>query len=346
MVLNPSFELRSDTTVNWLVQNPIDRAAAWESPNKSKAQVYTSVKKGDKYFVYDPYGATWNFAARTGKNVAGLNVLPGQDKYGKRSYIQGELKEPLTIGQKYYFGFWVHYHCEGANNIGIAFLPERAQMDTTTEVLPFEPATYQAKVTNYDKARSWTFVRDSFIAYKPFQYFVIGNFFPDSLTEVQDDVYKHYYAFIDDIVVIEAENPSFNKDVDPKKEEVKWVRNTVTAKSVNSSFILKNIYFEYDKAVLLPESNKSLNELLEQMNAQPTLKIKIKGHTSTEGDSAYNLKLSQNRAKAVRAYLVKNGVEAPRIQYQGYGETVPIGPNDSEDNRAINRRVEFEILEK
>jgi outer membrane protein OmpA-like peptidoglycan-associated protein len=109
---------------------------------------------------------------------------------------------------------------------------------------------------------------------------------------------------------------------------------------------LKNIYFDYNKATLLDESNKSLNELLEQMNAQPKLKIKIKGHTSTEGDAAYNLKLSQNRAKAVRDYLLKNGVKTERVQYEGYGETVPIGPNDTEEDRAKNRRVEFEILEK
>jgi len=346
LVLNPSFEIRKDTTLNWLVQNPIERAAAWESPNKSNAQVYTSVKKGDKYFVYDPYGADWNFAARTGKNVAGINVLFGNPKYGKRSYIQGELKEPLTVGQKYYFGFWVHYHCQGANNIGIAFLPERAKLDSTAEILPFDPASYQNKITNYDKERTWTFVRDSFIAFKPFQYFVIGNFFPDSLTKVQQASFNHHFAFIDDIVVVEAENPVYSKDVDPKKEEVKWVRNTVTAKSVNSSIILKNIYFDYNKATLLDESNNSLNELLEQMNAQPKLKIKIKGHTSTEGDAAYNLKLSQNRAKAVRDYLVKNGVKTERVQYQGYGETVPIGSNDTEEDRARNRRVEFEILEK
>ncbi len=345
LVVNPSFEIPKDSTQQLDLSNPIDKLKGWDSPNKSEPKAFTSVKKLDKFYVYDPYGASWDFAARSGKNVSAVNVRGGTVENPKREYIQGTLREPLVVGKKYYFGFWVHYHCEGANNIGIAFLPEKAKVDNGG-LLPFQPASYQVKVTNYDKKNTWTLVRDSFIAYKPYQYFVIGNFFPDSLTKVQARQYNHYFAFLDDIMVLEAENQAYTKPVDEKKEIQKWVGNTVTAKNTNQAIVLESVYFDYNKSVLLPESFPSLNELADQMKAVPTLQIKVKGHTSTEGDVAYNLKLSRNRAKAVRAYLIEKGIEETRISSEGYGETQPIGPNDSEEARAKNRRVEFEIVAK
>jgi outer membrane protein OmpA-like peptidoglycan-associated protein len=345
LVQNFSFEVRADSTQKLELSNPAEKLSGWSSPNRGEPKVFTSIPKGDKFFVYDQYGANWDFAARSGRNVAGINVRGGTIEHPKREYLQGTLKEPLTVGKKYYFGFWVHYHCEGANNIGIAFLPNKAKLDSAG-LLPFQPASFQQKVTNYDKKSTWTLVRDSFIAYKPYQYFVIGNFFPDSLTKVQSKQYNHYFAFIDDILVMEAENQNFSKPIDEKKEMQKWVGNTVTAQNTNKAIVLESVYFDYDKATLLPESFPSLNELAEQMKAVPTLKIKVKGHTSTEGDAPYNLKLSRNRAKSVRAYLIEKGVEESRISSEGYGETQPIGPNDTEEERARNRRVEFEILAK
>ena len=81
------------------------------------------------------------------------------------------------------------------------------------------------------------------------------------------------------------------------------------------------------------------------MNSNISLKIEIGGHTDNKGKSAYNLDLSQKRAKAVYDYLIKNGVIATRMKYIGFGDTVPISTNDTEEGRALNRRTEMKIVE-
>jgi outer membrane protein OmpA-like peptidoglycan-associated protein len=339
LVINSSFEQRTDTSLALDKTNLIDRAQGWSSPNGGAPLLYTSFKKGDKTVIYDPFGASWDFSARTGKNVAGVHVV------NKREYIQGTLREPLTVGKKYYFAFWVHYHCEGANNLGITFLPEKIKLDSAG-LLPFRPATFQANVNIYDKKNTWALVRDSFIAYKPYQYFVIGNFFPDSLTKVQSKKYNHYFAYVDDILVIEAENQTQVKPVDIKKETEKWVSNITVATQVNTAIVLKNVYFKYDSAILQDEAIPSLDDLAEQMRASPTLHIRVKGHTSSEGADDYNERLSAARARSVRQYLIKKGIAADRIEAQGYGETRPLTDNDTEEHMALNRRVEFEIVAK
>jgi OOP family OmpA-OmpF porin len=339
LVINPSFEQRTDSSVVLEKSNPIESAYGWTAPNKGKSLLYTSLKKGEKYIVYDPNGSAWDFTARTGKNVAGVTVR------GKREYIQGTLREPLTVGKKYYFAFWVHYHCEGANNLGIAFLPNKIKLDSTG-LLPFSPASYQVNVTNYDKKNTWALVRDSFVAYKPFQNFVIGNFFPDSLTQIQSSQYNHYFAYIDDILVVEADNQTFKKPVNAEKEAAKWTSNITVASKTNTAIILENVYFKYNSSSLLPDSYPSINDLFEQLKATPSLKIRVKGHTSSEGTETYNQQLSTNRARAIRQYLIQKGIAPNRIEAVGYGETLPLNANDTEENMAKNRRVEFEITEK
>ena len=72
--------------------------------------------------------------------------------------------------------------------------------------------------------------------------------------------------------------------------------------------------------------------------------IEIGGHTDGKGSDSYNKRLSENRAKAVVEYLVSKGVNINRLKYMGYGKSMPVAPNDTEEGRAMNRRVEFKIL--
>lgn len=106
---------------------------------------------------------------------------------------------------------------------------------------------------------------------------------------------------------------------------------------------LNNLFFEYNKASLKPASYAELNRLAAVLKKIKTSKIEIAGHTDDKGSTAYNLELSQQRAAAVVEYLVEQGVDATRLVALGYGETKPVVKNSSEENRAINRRVEFKI---
>ncbi len=113
---------------------------------------------------------------------------------------------------------------------------------------------------------------------------------------------------------------------------------------VGLSVRLNNIFFDYNKATLRPESFPELDKVVEMLDQNPSLQIEIGGHTDSRGSDSYNQELSQGRANAVRAYLIKNWVEPDRVSAMGYGEEKPEVPNDSDENMQINRRVEFTIL--
>lgn len=112
------------------------------------------------------------------------------------------------------------------------------------------------------------------------------------------------------------------------------------------SIVLKNIFFETNKADLKPESKTELNKLVDLLTKNITLKIEIGGHTDNVGADADNLKLSDARAKSVMAYLITNGISADRLTAKGYGETLPIADNATPEGRAQNRRTEFKVTSK
>jgi outer membrane protein OmpA-like peptidoglycan-associated protein len=116
--------------------------------------------------------------------------------------------------------------------------------------------------------------------------------------------------------------------------------------AVGSTIVLRNVFFDFDKATLKPESSTELDRLVKILLDNPTIKIELSGHTDSKGSDEYNLKLSESRAKACVDYLVAKGIKADRLTYHGYGETKPIDTNDTEEGRANNRRTEFKITSK
>lgn len=114
--------------------------------------------------------------------------------------------------------------------------------------------------------------------------------------------------------------------------------------AVGSKIVLKNIFFDTDKATLRPESTTELNRLIKLLTDVPTLKIELSGHTDSQGTEGYNQVLSEKRAKAVVEYLTKSGVSSDRLKFAGYGETQPIATNDTKEGKQLNRRTEFKVL--
>lgn len=107
---------------------------------------------------------------------------------------------------------------------------------------------------------------------------------------------------------------------------------------------LNNIFFETGKWDLLPESFNELDELVKILSDNPNMVIEINGHTDNVGNDESNLALSQKRAAAVVTYLLGKGIVNTRLDSAGFGETQPVAPNDTEEGRALNRRVEFVIV--
>jgi outer membrane protein OmpA-like peptidoglycan-associated protein len=113
---------------------------------------------------------------------------------------------------------------------------------------------------------------------------------------------------------------------------------------------LNNVFFDFDKWDLRPESFVELDRVVKLLQENPAIEIEMSAHTDSHGSDEYNFKLSDNRARSVMEYILSKGIASSRIISHGYGETVPVAPNsnadgsDNPENRQLNRRVEFKIL--
>lgn len=120
---------------------------------------------------------------------------------------------------------------------------------------------------------------------------------------------------------------------------------------VGAKVVLKNIFFDFDKATLRPISNVELGKLYKLLNGNKGMVVEISGHTDEKGEVNYNIKLSEERAQSVVAYLIEKGINKNQMVAKGYGESNPIADNFNSDgienteNMQLNRRVELKIIE-
>jgi outer membrane protein OmpA-like peptidoglycan-associated protein len=114
--------------------------------------------------------------------------------------------------------------------------------------------------------------------------------------------------------------------------------------TAGSVIALRNIFFNTASYDLLPASNAELEKLVQLLRTNTTLRIELGGHTDNVGADAANLTLSDQRAQAVRDFVIAQGIDASRITAKGYGETKPVATNDTEEGRAQNRRTEVTVL--
>jgi outer membrane protein OmpA-like peptidoglycan-associated protein len=131
-----------------------------------------------------------------------------------------------------------------------------------------------------------------------------------------------------------ADYQEVEKNIDLKKVEI------------GQTIVLKNIFFDFDKATIRSESANELDRLIKLLTENPTLKIELGSHTDSKGSDDYNQKLSQSRSQSVVTYLIGKGISTDRLVAKGYGEVMPVATNDTEAGRQENRRTEFKILSK
>jgi len=114
--------------------------------------------------------------------------------------------------------------------------------------------------------------------------------------------------------------------------------------AIDAHIVLEGVKFHTDSAKLTPESIEILNQVANTLTDNPEVKVEVAGHTDSDADDAYNLKLSQSRAETVVKYLTDHGVTAANMTAKGYGETQPLVANDTPAHKATNRRVELRRL--
>jgi outer membrane protein OmpA-like peptidoglycan-associated protein len=109
----------------------------------------------------------------------------------------------------------------------------------------------------------------------------------------------------------------------------------------DGKFVTRGILFDVNKATIRPESMGVINEIVKMMKAHEDLKLRIEGHTDSDGEKSFNQELSEKRAQAVKDLLVESGIASSRFKTKGYGESKPVADNSTPEGKANNRRVEF-----
>ncbi len=147
-------------------------------------------------------------------------------------------------------------------------------------------------------------------------------------------------------VAVDADGCPFDSDKDGVFDYLDKCPDTPKGApvDVHGCWIISNILFDFNKYQIKSDAFSELNIIAEVMQKNPSLKIMIQGHTDNIGSKAYNQKLSVERAKAAKQYLVKKGVAPNRLMTEGFGFSRPVASNATPQGRALNRRVQFSLI--
>lgn len=275
-----------------------------------------------------------------------------QKKY--KEFLQAKLTEPLHRGTTYKFNmkiklaFWSNATLQ---SFGVLF--SKGGFNKQADAVKSNMIDTAAKKgSGLMKGFQWFEIRGYYKADGGEKYITIGNFAAD----VKKDMvrmnlftlgFKESYYFADDISLIKfQEEEKVNEEiVGPSYQQEDSTLQVKTDIKVGEKVTLKNILFENGKYYLLPESYIELNKLAQYLMGNPTLEIQINGHSDNSGLKFKNQKMSELRAREVFEYLIKKGVQN-KMYFKGFGSNQPVASNDTDEGRAKNRRVEFEIIKK
>jgi outer membrane protein OmpA-like peptidoglycan-associated protein len=331
LVIDPGFEIprRIPTKDN----NSIYCTKHWSSTNGAGDYYHTSAGKH----------------AGAPRNIFGRQKPHGGNAYGgiciRRhfiEYLETKLSETLIKDKDYLVEFYISRAERSFGSVkefGVIFT-KKLILGSSDQGIPTKPALDFTSTKGYRNKKEWIKMSGIYKAKGDESVIVLGYFnyeHPEG-----HRILAHYY--IDDVSVTPVEK----QPADPIKPGSAIIEKTED--SVPASFIpktgermtLKNIFFDTNKSVLLPASFSELDKLAGYLK-ENTHSIEISGHTDNTGNEEQNRTLSEARAKAVTDYLILKGIDSSRINFLGQGSSKPIAPNNTEEGKRKNRRVEFII---
>jgi len=316
LVPNGGFESIKSCPHSWVnaIQKPV--AYHWYSPDAGTPDYYNTCGTNDGK-VPDLWSG-YQLPAE-GEGFAGIY---NWSKFDYREYLVVKLKEPLIKDSTYVISFkfsnakYSEYACF---DIGLVLSIDSIISDGYISVI-----NSRKDSNNWDPVTKWAKIETTYKSTGNEEFVFIGNFFssskPDTIKRVNNYVHPmlsgRSYLYIDEVVI-----------------ETKFKQYPI-----DEPFTMVNIYFEFDKAVLASSSFKELEELASYLAKHSDINLEVYGFTDDVGDEAYNVKLSQERAEAVKNFLIK-GVLDQQIFAFGKGEYSSL--EESEEVRSKNRKVEF-----
>jgi OOP family OmpA-OmpF porin len=331
-------------------QNPIENQIPfWISPDANTPDYYNQYRilKNVPDNLGHDYNAIYNY----------FGIILYHEPTGYYSeYITGGLNSQLAPNGKYCLKISIRLSQNAGyyiDKFGVYFsgdIPSISNTATNQKVVP--QILFNTTLDNRDK---WVTLCAPFIASGNEKYVTFGRFSGLSETNInsikpinqsEGEYNQSAYYLIDKIELLKdttecnCDNKSINRvdfDLVNPLDSIKRI--------INETFILKNIFFDFDKSDLLPASYNELEKLFNFLKIN-NVSITLSGHTDNIGSEEYNKTLSLSRAEAVADWLIAKGIDKKRIQFEGFGAKMPIVDNNSDGNRAINRRVEFKITKQ
>lgn len=302
----------------------ISRSVGWSDPTNGSSDYFSTC--GEKGYSVPK---NWCCVKSPFQGNAYAALLGRKDT---REYIQVRLSSPLEKGQKYFCSIAIsasNKHCWVSSDIGLLFTAKKISREHSYRISDHEPQIQShpdSIFTDYE----WHIIQGYFIAKGGEEYLTIGSF-RETVSKLQLSEPKYgnapsWYNFIDNITT----------KLIVRKKPLKVIQTELSQ--------VKNITFENRSDELDSTNFGALSKVLKILKRNKEVSIKVIGHTDNNGSKASNRTLSISRCRAVKKYLVTNGIAKKRILIEGKGDSQPLLPNTTDENRIINRRVELRVL--
>ena len=203
-----------------------------------------------------------------------------------------------------------------------------------------------------DEAKGWMLLADRYEARGGEEFITIGNFRKDSELKVlrrtremgATEVSQWAYIYVDNVVVRPVTSPSDCHCTIPLLAA--GVHDPPLELDEVEQLTFDAVLFDYDRDELTDTARLQLDQIFKLMRSQGALSMEVSGHTDIMGSDMYNVELSRRRAEKVIGYLRNLGIAEARLKINYFGRTQPVAPNDTDEGRAQNRRVEFRVIQR
>lgn len=342
LVPNPGFEQYKFCPGGYNQRQAEFHVTDWRSANRGTPDHFHECSTGGADVPHNWAGVS---QAREGQGYVGLYMWMTIKNY--REFIQTKLTQPLLKDTLYTLQFYFKlssYSRFAIDRIGLLLSDSMVSYSSDGPVR-IEPTFSMIKDSALtENTGAWERAHWTFRAKGGEQYITIGNFWGDQtkyyriqFRNTPEQMLKDAsYYYVDDVRLAPVHQDQ-QQQVIPEFEP--------TEIKINTTYVLRNIQFEFDSYKLLPSSFDEMDELAKYVLNNPHVKLQLSGHTDDRGGDKYNSTLSKNRANSVARYLMLQGITSDRIEVFGYGKSKPLVNDNTEAARAVNRRVEIRFLE-
>jgi OOP family OmpA-OmpF porin len=327
LIPNPSFEQVQGGSNRWAgVYNHFDRQVMdWDSPTQGSPDILKDTWLG-KMFPKRPGVDLSQHQVRSGHYMVGIKTFGcATNTLFCKEYIQVQLHQPLQPCVQYEFECWIQpvHSSVRVNGLGIAVSATRIKDIMEIGILDI-PALYIDTTLIDPPNNQWYRLHTTFEVETTAQYLILGSFLPDEQIpeQIRENGIDYGYHLIDDL-------------------SLKVIGHCPDRKQQVTTLQLPDILFDFGKYHIRPAAQQELQQIVQQLKEMRPERIEIHGHTDNIGTPEKNQELSEQRAQAIKSFLIREGLDAGLITLQGFGSSKPRQANISSESRQQNRRVEL-----